>query len=265
MNARKANLRMPDLIVFVLCIAVLTVCFGAVGETGRKRAKEIVCLAHLHQWGSFFDSYVEDHNGNFNPGWNVGETELWMNTLRPYYQDQWSLLLCPAATMPDESGSNLTAFTTWSRVIGTPDGASHRFVSSYGINSWTNNMTHSRGFRAEEWFWKSPKDVANADRIPVFADSIWHDAWPQPADMPPSVSIDSGWNAVTSEMNHFCISRHGNAANFLFMDGSARKVGLKELWTLKWHREYNTAGLWTKAGGALPTDWPEWMRDFKDY
>jgi hypothetical protein len=49
------------------------------------------------------------------------------------------------------------------------------------------------------------------------------------------------------------------------MDSSVRKVGLKELWTLKWHRKFNTANRWTRAGGVQPEDWPEWMRNFKDY
>jgi hypothetical protein len=44
-----------------------------------------------------------------------------------------------------------------------------------------------------------------------------------------------------------------------------RKTGLKELWTLKWHLQFDTANAWTKAGGAQPEDWPEWMRSFKDY
>jgi hypothetical protein len=49
------------------------------------------------------------------------------------------------------------------------------------------------------------------------------------------------------------------------MDWSVRKVGLKELWTLKWQKEFNTHNHWTKAGGVQPEDWPEWMRNFKDY
>ncbi len=49
------------------------------------------------------------------------------------------------------------------------------------------------------------------------------------------------------------------------MDWSVRKVGLKELWTLKWHRQYDTAGPWTKAGGVQGEDWPLWLRRFKDY
>ncbi|MHC4521519.1 MAG: H-X9-DG-CTERM domain-containing protein [Planctomycetota bacterium] len=66
-------------------------------------------------------------------------------------------------------------------------------------------------------------------------------------------------------MARCCIDRHKAAVNCLFMDGSVRRVGLKQLWTLKWHRQFDTAGPWTKAGGVQPTDWPEWMRDYKDY
>jgi hypothetical protein len=53
--------------------------------------------------------------------------------------------------------------------------------------------------------------------------------------------------------------------NCLFADGSVRKVGLKELWTLKWYRSFNTAGPWTKAGGVMREDWPMWMSPFKEY
>jgi hypothetical protein len=44
-----------------------------------------------------------------------------------------------------------------------------------------------------------------------------------------------------------------------------RRVGLKELWLLKWHPLFDTAGPWTKAGGVQREDWPPWMRRFKDY
>jgi hypothetical protein len=51
----------------------------------------------------------------------------------------------------------------------------------------------------------------------------------------------------------------------LFMDWSIRNTGLKELWTLKWHRANVTNGPWTNAGGVLPGDWPQWLRRYKDY
>jgi prepilin-type processing-associated H-X9-DG protein len=70
--------------------------------------------------------------------------------------------------------------------------------------------------------------------------------------------------ADTAGMGH-CINRHDGGVNFLFLDWSVRKVGLKESWTLKWHGEYDTAGPWTKRGGVKPEDWPAWMQRFKDY
>jgi hypothetical protein len=49
------------------------------------------------------------------------------------------------------------------------------------------------------------------------------------------------------------------------MDWSVRKTSLKELWTLRWHKNFDIRGAWTKAGGVQQSDWPEWMSKFKDY
>lgn len=68
-----------------------------------------------------------------------------------------------------------------------------------------------------------------------------------------------------SGIGYYCINRHDGYVNGLFLDWSVKKVGLKELWTLKWSQDFDTAGQWTKTGGAQPEDWPEWMRDFRDY
>ena len=66
-------------------------------------------------------------------------------------------------------------------------------------------------------------------------------------------------------VQNFCLNRHGGCVNGLFLDWSVRKVGLKELWTLRWYDQFDRAGPWTKAGGVRPQDWPKWMRKFKDY
>ncbi len=141
-------------------------------------------------------------------------------------------------------------------------------------------MTKDRGARLKEWFWKSVQTVNATYNVPVCGTAIlavdhglearatrWHDAWPRDTDSPPAYPDEFGWGdkGTTDEMKHFCINRHSAFVNFLFMDWSTRPVGLKELWTLKWHRAFNTAGPWTKAGGVAPADWPDWMRGFKDY
>jgi hypothetical protein len=87
---------------------------------------------------------------------------------------------------------------------------------------------------------------------------------PQSVRIAPA-AFNGQWVGASHEMKHFAIDRHNAFVNQLFMDWSVRRLGIKELWTLKWHRQYPTNGAWTIAGGAQPGDWPEWMRKFKDY
>jgi len=258
--------RKPDPVVLAFCTLTLISCLGAAGEQARRRAKDMVCRANLQQWGALFGAYTDDHEGHFNPGWDVGETELWMNALRPYYGDRWSLLLCPTATQVPEFWETGT-FAAWTRTTSLPNGGSQEYVSSYGINSWTNHMTRSRGDRAVEYFWGTTQDVEGPDNVPVFGDATWHDAWPRQTDAPIMLPVDLGGGVMgtVGEIHMFTIDRHSGGVDLLFMDFSARKVGLKELWTLRWHRQFDTAGSWTRAGGVSSANWPEWMRGFKDY
>jgi prepilin-type processing-associated H-X9-DG protein len=137
---------------------------------------------------------------------------------------------------------------------------------SYGINGWVHNPPPSYetvylGYETKN-MWRTP-DVKGAGYVPVFMDALRFDLYCLDTDMPPEYE-DMFWEPYQS-MRRVCINRHDGGINMAFMDWSVRKVGLKELWTLKWHKAYNTAGLWTTAGGVRPTDWPEWMRSFKDY
>jgi prepilin-type processing-associated H-X9-DG protein len=103
--------------------------------------------------------------------------------------------------------------------------------------------------------------------VPLLGDNTWHDSWPLDSDVPVLTPWDYGWGdkGVTGEMNQFCIDRHNGWTNLGFVDWSVRHVGLKELWTLKWHRAFITNGLWTEAGGVDPAQWPVWLRKYKDY
>ena len=109
--------------------------------------------------------------------------------------------------------------------------------------------------------------VKGANSIPSLFDCIDADTAPWlSSDGPPEYDGDiMGYPGRVNAMKYFCINRHDGGINSLFLDWSVRKVGLKELWTLKWDPVFNTAGCWTRAGGARSEDWPEWMRKFKDY
>jgi prepilin-type processing-associated H-X9-DG protein len=60
----------------------------------------------------------------------------------------------------------------------------------------------------------------------------------------------------SNHMRRFTVNRHRERTNVLFMDGMIRSISPKELWRLKWHKNYDTSA-------PLP-QWPEWMKDFKD-
>jgi hypothetical protein len=97
-------------------------------------------------------------------------------------------------------------------------------------------------------------------------DGAWQsDGQPYEYDDPPEIEGQARGGVGDDEIRIFCVNRHDAFVNVLFMDWSTRKVGLKELWTLKWRVTGNTAGPWTKGGYVQPDEWPPWMRGFKDY
>ena len=67
--------------------------------------------------------------------------------------------------------------------------------------------------------------------------------------------------------------RHKLSVNLVFLDWSVRKIGLKQLWVLRWSRETLDVGGkamngWGRAGLYDPTeplDWPEWMQNSQNY
>ena len=143
---------------------------------------------------------------------------------------------------------------------------------SYGLNSAVRNDVDVAPLTLPHWHmprWKTSL-VKGANNVPVFLDS-----WRFRGDVVKSLMGMTGIDKPPAHevsntrggghFGFFCINRHDGGINGLFMDWSVRRVGLKELWTLKWQRNFNTAGPWTKAGGVRPEDWPEWMRKFKDY
>jgi hypothetical protein len=97
----------------------------------------------------------------------------------------------------------------------------------------------------------------------LFLDALRFDGWPEETEGPALTEGDA-WIGP-NEIKRYCINRHRGYEGCLFLDGHTRKVGVKEVWTLKWHPKFNTAGPWTKAGHVLPSSWPEWIRGYPDY
>ena len=272
-----------DVIVTLGCIVFLLGTIGAVGPGGQRHAKEMLCLSQLHKWGEVFRDYLNDNGGYFMKGWRPDSTvnsDLWMEALRQYYGGSDKLRCCPEAVVASsevgfgEYQNSGSAFVGWGvfgfnsdQECGEPltawPPATVCDYGSYGINGYVHNPPpiDFQG-HLSEWNWRVA-NVSGGDNIPLFMDSKWVNGWPLHTNNPPEYDGQM-WDSV-DQMNRFCMNRHRGYVNSLFLDGSSRKVGLKELWTLKWHREFDTCGPWTVCGGVTPNDWPEWMREFEDY
>jgi prepilin-type processing-associated H-X9-DG protein len=85
----------------------------------------------------------------------------------------------------------------------------------------------------------------------------------QPYDQPNPPPRDSQ-RGPGKAMANFAMDRHSGGINMCFMDGSTRKVAIKELWTLNWSKDWEPCNIYTECG-ENSYDWPEWMRNYPSY
>lgn len=252
MKNRK-TITKTELVVLLVSVVFLLAALGAVGATGRSRAKEAVCVSHLMGLGNLWRLYTNDNHSYFprRGGGDVwGEEHLgaWPYVLWLYERRVMpNLILCPAAAKAVIGGAKYP-FAAWYMTQGDVT-----VCGSYTVNFWLSNNDEPK-------FWGTT-NTRYAASVPILADGSWKDTEAEPTDDPwqsREQMVDWGWEPNRNEMKRVCIDRHGPAVNMVFLDFSVRRVGLKELWLLKWHRE------WPEGREHLPT-WPAWMENFKDY
>ena len=258
-----------ELLVVIAIIALLmSILMPALGRV-RKQAKLVICQSNLKQWGAVFSMYTGDNDGYFQEGWGSGPTPAsnwWMGATRPYYNNVGELRCCPMAANLDkkvEDGYiNFGVWTDrWLDNIGD--------YGSYGINGWVENK-HEEISADLDWMaplrWRSA-NASGAANVPLFLDAPWIDAWPLDDDFPPE--FDNWHWQQGGMMSRFCKNRHEGYINCVFLDFSVSKIGLKQMWTLKWHRTFDTCNAWTTCGNVTRSDWANhgsgWMVNFKDY
>lgn len=275
MDRRNKGFTLIELLVVIAIIAVLMAILMPALQRVKQQARTTACLANLKQWALMFAMYTDDNDGKFFSGqyggvW-TGSGQFWRLTMGPYSKDD-KTWLCPQATKNrgyGNTGGGGRMPQSWDEAWvvdngtgGDPD------VGSYGLNGWImnppagTNAVYGRSPASDHW---RTNNIQGANNIPVFTGSWWVDSWPRHGDAPPQAGERPVDTPNTNEMDRVCVDRHGGFVNCLMMDWTVKKTGLKELWTLKWNRSFNTNGPWTRAGNVQFDAWPEWMRPFKDY
>ena len=272
---KKNAFTLIELLVVISVIVLLMALLLPALSRARRQARAVVCQGNLKQWGLRVAVGASDDDaslrrwgkgGNTHEAWDFGGD---VPAPRSRSRD---IRFCPMASMlvmheSQESPGELIVgyggtFRAWGHIFLQYDTAQ---CGSYGKNGALIGSRIGLTVVPGEPVRKGIPYIRGPSAVPVMLDSTWISTAPGgfEADAPPEcdaipeANFERPWKS--------CINRHDGGVNCLFFDGSVRKVGLKELWMLRWWPGYDTANPWTLAGGVQPGDWPAWMRKFKDY
>lgn len=258
----KKGFTLIELLVVIAIIALLMSLLVPGLDNAKRQAKAVICRSNLHQWALVFATYVDENEGFFISGEGGSMGYWWIEPLQAYYSDP-RIRLCPMAVQPYDQGGQ-SPFGAWNASHALGGTSSIHDYGSYGPNGWACNPVPGadsvHGRAPVQHYWRSP-NVKGAGSAPLFLDALWVDAWPRQTDEPPPLESWLLDEVNKHEMRRFCVNRHNAAINGLFADFSVRKIGLKQLWKLKWHREYDL----TAPPPAAWDDPTHWMYGMKDY
>ena len=263
--------------IIALLLSILTPALNAV----KERAKSTVCQAHLHSWALSLALYANNFKDKICPALAVVERDSsgdptkyhqWDTLLLRYYDGSDDIRLCPKATKPDpaETGAEKVGSEKYCWYVDYtlyPEEGEGIKYGSYGFNGWAQYPTQDvqdLWGQPQELHWGKVTIKGRLNRIPLFLDSLWKEAYPDDKGRPFDTQEDTidpynGNIHGQNEMNRFCLDRHNKAVDVAFLDTSVRSVDLGELWNLKWSREFIP-----KTEAQMIADgyegFPKWMK-----
>jgi prepilin-type N-terminal cleavage/methylation domain-containing protein len=269
---RKRGFTLIELLVVIAIIALLMSMLIPALHKAKGQAYLAICKSHLHQWALIWKMFSDEHAGfelkkvqddipPISPAFfpSRGDLVWWLPTILEDYSASLDLKmwLCPyAQKLFSEGGRN--PYMAWDDTVSSLTIRGQQYTDyevrgSYVINLWMAKGHVEGGMRS----WGSPA-VPGSQYAPVMLDGQWKDMQPFPSDIPLKAELDT-WTHGAVEMQRACIKRHApHYVHALFLDWSVRRVTLKELWLLKWNKDW--PDLCDPASRGLPV-WPAWLQD----
>jgi len=263
---RRRGFTLIELLVVIAIIALLMSILMPALTKAKRQAKAAMCLSNMHQWGIAFKMFTDEHDGYFD--FDGG----WINNLEPYFLNE-KLLICPEAKKTVWEGGK-HPFRAWHNDnndnMRVDPGER---IGSYGINTWVYKGHSDSGTEVfgGSLRWKTP-NTRRAAYGPLLLGCIKGGACPHHWDEPPefdgdAYESDEGHNE--DEIRRFCMNGTNERVGVVFLDFSARLVGLKELWEIFFDKEwFRSSDSNLTPNYAPPAEWDNpthWMYRMKDY
>lgn len=241
------------LVVIAIIALLLSIIMPALQKT-KEQARTLMCSSNNRTLMQAYTIYLVEYDNKFLPYYdqqNVGYTNLWMNSISEIIDDINANRFCPNA--PESKAPEMTYYPTeslrgtskipWRWWIEQINSISY---GSYGINGWLYGPDDPYGAPYPDMDYVTIDDMKNASRIPVFADCVWVDGWPQDTDdfqnaiLTDPLIFEEGYfqHGMNQNMGRFFIDRHGMKITISFFDGHAKPVRLEKLWTFAWHKNF---------------------------
>jgi len=258
-----------------LLVALLLPALSAL-SAAKHHGWDARCVSNLRQLSVASVVYMDEAGKTISAS-RTNNLASWVGCLRPCGVTG-NLLLCPATRAPERPPSPDaqdpgTASAPW---CAWPPGIASAIRGSYSVNGWLlsfdPSITMNSGWvsppppevRSDPQFvFVGPSSISRPSQIPLFADSVWWNEWPLDFD-PPARDLSKGESLDIAGMQRCTIWRHGGktatspvilehnlggwhipvapAINVGFVDGHARMVRVKDLWSLYWHDQWKATG-----------------------
>ena len=159
------------------------------------------------------------------------------------------------STTPKRSAAEILRDASASGSITRPwlvSGATNNYQGSYCLNGY---FYSDAPYTDSNLSFRTEADLRSPAASPLYADSVWVDAWPRETDLP-ARNLVNGDNFMASGLSRIAIPRHAaprianlsnfdlksrlpGAVNSAFADSHVEVVRLERLWTLNWHRNWH--------------------------